>query len=547
MIYFGADSMRTALGDREATFCALEEARTGLKYDAELEMIAGRINGYTPKAGFTKLESLLLDCIGEVCQASGVSLSDSRTALVLSTTKGNVELLAGKESIPEDAFLGVTAAKLARELGCANEPVVISNACISGVSAFVVARRMILGGKADRVIVAGCDTLSRFIATGFASFKSISSEPCKPYDAGRNGLNIGEACGAVLLTCDKSEAGGTKAIALEGGAVSDDANHISGPSRTGDGLFFAIDNAMKQAGICADQVGFVNCHGTATAYNDEMESKAVTLAGLQYKPLNSMKGYFGHTFGAAGVIETIICAEELRRGRIYGTKGFSLLGVPCPIVVSADSQPIGPARCVKTASGFGGCNAAIVLADASLGDSPSDEPVIADMQTFASLSMGCTENFAEYIRAEYKALNDANLKFFKMSDLAKLAYVGCEKLLAGRCLKEEYEPRDIAIILSNRSASLDDDRIHQKNIESPEGASPAVFVYTLPNVAAGEVCIRKGFKGDNTFFIEDAPTSLCEDYARYLITRGHAKAVVWGWCEQLGNKAEININLSTIR
>ena len=554
-IYFGADSLATACGDRAQTLAALEAGRSGLKQDPALGMISGRIASWEQVDGCTKLESLLVGAIGDVCRRSGVEPSDPDLLIVLSTTKGNIELLEGAieaegnvaAQIPPRAFLPSTARRIQSVLGTAREPVVISNACISGVSAFVVGRRAILSGRCSRVIVAGCDTLSRFIATGFDSFKSVSPRPCRPFSEGRDGLSIGEACGAVLLTKEAGEAL-QPAVVLEGGAVSDDANHISGPSRTGDGLFFAIDSAMRQAGVDAEDIGFVNTHGTGTAYNDEMESKAVTLAGLQEKPLNSLKGYFGHTFGAAGVIETIVCAEELRRGRVYGTAGFEALGVPCPINVSAETVGCGKGRCVKTASGFGGCNAALVLALASLGDTPSEEPAVAKMQTIASFTLDSGDRpFAEFIREEYRALEDQNMKFFKMSDLAKTAYIATENLQKGRNLREEFEPRDIAIILSNRSASLDDDALHQRNIDHLGGASPAVFVYTLPNVASGEVCIRNGFKGDNTFFIEEEPGSMCEDYARYLLERGHAKAVVHGWCEQLGESCRAELKLSTTK
>lgn len=554
-IYLGPDSIVTACGNREQTFAALEEGRSGLRQDSSLEMIAGRIPEFEEIDGCTKLESLLISAIRSVLKNAGVDAAEPDLLLVLSTTKGNIDLLEGQiqadgdiaGQIPHDAFLAATAQKIQQTLGMANKPVVISNACISGVSALVFARRMLLCGKYSRAIVAGCDILSRFIASGFESFKSVSSQPCKPFDVYRDGLSIGEACGAVLLTIHSQEAI-SPAVALEGGAVSDDANHISGPSRTGDGLFFAMENAMRQAGIKPEDVGMVNTHGTGTAYNDEMESKAVTLAGLQDKALNSLKGYLGHTFGAAGLVEALICAEELRRGKVYGTAGFSKLGVPCPVNVISKSRKLETGRCIKTASGFGGCNAAIALALTELGDKPSEKKIESPIHTIGSVVLENGDKpFAEFIREEYHALSDSNMKFFKMSNLAKTAYIAAEKLLQGQDLHSHFEDRDIAIILSNRSASLDADATHQRNIDHGEGASPAVFVYTLPNVAAGEICIRHKFKGENTFFIEDTQSPLCEDYARYLLEHGHAKAVIWGWCEQLGDFCKAELKLSTIQ
>lgn len=249
------------------------------------------------------------------------------------------------------------AERIRAHFGGYNSVEVISNACISGVSALIVAKRQIESGMRRRVIVAGGDILSHFITSGFLSFRSVSKNRCLPYDARRDGLNLGEACGAVLLSTESTP----DAILLAGGAISNDANHISGPSRTGDGLYFAIRQAMNEAQITPKEVSFVNTHGTATVYNDEMESKALHLAGLQSAPVQSLKPYFGHTLGASGVIESIICMHELKEGTLFATLGYEEPGVPMPLVISGTHQQMKMTCCVKTASGFGGCNAALLL------------------------------------------------------------------------------------------------------------------------------------------------------------------------------------------
>lgn len=202
---------------------------------------------------------------------------------------------------------------------------------------------MIENGIYRKVIVAGGDLLSHFITSGFLSFRSLSSRPCRPYDSNRDGLNLGEACGAVLLSTEKTP----NSIILSGGAISNDANHISGPSRTGDGLFFAIRQAMQEAGTALQNISFVNAHGTATVYNDEMESKALTLAHLEQVPTHSLKPYFGHTLGASGIIESIVCMHELKQGILFGTPGYETPGVPMPIPVYATHQHIPMKHCIK--------------------------------------------------------------------------------------------------------------------------------------------------------------------------------------------------------
>ena len=541
-IYLGASSLRTCLGNKAETLVAMQNSVGGLRYNETFAMYAG-ISEVEVKENYTRFEALAIEPIERVIADSAIDLSDKDTLLLLSTTKGNIELLAEScDDINEKVFIDISAKRIADYFDCANQPIVISNACISGVSAFVVARWLLTSGAYKHIVVAGCDVLSEFITTGFASFKSISERPCRPYDIERDGLTLGEASGAILLTTDEAKADSAK-IRLAGGAISNDANHISGPSRTGDGLYFAISRAMSEAGIESKDVAFVNTHGTATRYNDDMESKAVAWAELNEKPLNSLKGYIGHTLGASGVVETIICAEELKQGYIYGTKGFANGDTTHSLSLSADAQKFEERCCVKSASGFGGCNAAIVL------DMEHREMVTPCAQyepkVVAEYSLPQSElPFAEFIRGEFKSFGESYMKFYKMSDMCKALYVAVEHLLKIEGFGD-IEPTQRAIVLANRTASLDADIAHQQivNKHLPEGASPAVFVYTLANVAIGEMAIRHKIQGDNTFFIEGEESGLTERYGASLIERGQAEAVICGWCDYLNGEWKVNVKL----
>ena len=541
-IYLGASSLRTALGNKSETLAAMRRGECGLKYEESFGMYAGS-SEVTIVEGYSRFESMIIEQLDNVLAETSLSLASEDVQFVLSTTKGNIDLLAEDcENIAEATYIYTSAEAIARRYGATRRPIVISNACISGVSAFVVARELLQSERAKHVIVAGGDALSEFITAGFASFKSISAQPCRPYDAERDGLTLGEAAGAVLLTTDERLAAKGE-VRLAGGAISNDANHISGPSRTGDGLYYAISNAMREAGVTKEDVGFVNTHGTATRYNDEMESKAVAWAELTDKPLNSLKGYIGHTLGASGVVETIISAEELKEGYIFGTKGFISSDTPHTLTLSNTEQSIVGRCCVKSASGFGGCNAAIVL------DMESRErniPVRREgARVVAEYELPQSEMpFAEFIRGEFKSFGHSNMKFYKMSDMSKALYVAVERLLEVESM-EDVEPTRRAIVLTNRSASLDADIIHQQilNQRLAEGASPAAFVYTLANVAAGEMCIRHKIQGDNTFFIDNHESGIEEEYARALVERGDADAVIYGWCDYLKENWKVNIKL----
>ncbi|MGE5424876.1 MAG: beta-ketoacyl synthase N-terminal-like domain-containing protein, partial [Syntrophothermus sp.] len=243
--------------------------------------------------------------------------------------------------------------------GMVNPPLVISNACISGVLALNTAFRYIREGYYKNIIVAGGDMITEFVVSGFLSFQALSPAACKPFDANRTGLTIGEGCGTMILS--DSPSGRDVEITISGAAVTNDANHISGPSRTGEELALAMQRAMKEAGVNPAELDYVSAHGTATIYNDEMESRALAFAGLSQTPVNSYKGYWGHTLGAAGVIESVLTHACMRENLLIASTGFSEPGTPEVLNVITENcfSPIN--NSLKIASGFGGCNGAVIF------------------------------------------------------------------------------------------------------------------------------------------------------------------------------------------
>lgn len=278
----------------------------------------------------------------------------SQTVFILSTTKGNIEWLG--QAPDERLLLSTSADMIAKELGVLHTSV-ISHACVSGVVAIMHAQRLLQAGKYRNAIVTGCDRFSRFVLNGFQSFQAIADEPCRPFDAARKGINLGEAAATIILS---SEADSPLAQ-IHAGSTSNDANHISGPSRTGEELALAIGRALQGSGITAAQVDMISAHGTATLYNDEMESKAFAVAGLLQSPVHSFKGYVGHTLGAAGVVETAMIIEALQRQQLIPSAGYSQSGVSEALNVTTHMQTADLNYVLKTASGFGGCNATLVV------------------------------------------------------------------------------------------------------------------------------------------------------------------------------------------
>lgn len=319
------------------------------------------LQGYIRGSQYTFFEKLLIHSIQTATEGI-IDLSSQDTGLILSTTKGNISLLetaTADAALKKRMSLPESGRRVAAALRCKTHPVIVSHACISGLVAIITGMHMIQRGLYRNIVVAGADIITQFVLSGFQSFHAISNEPCRPFDAARKGINLGEACGCIVLSVNKPAEGA--AIQVTGGAVSNDANHISGPSRTGAELQQAIASAIAEAGISKETIDFISAHGTATLYNDEMEAKAINLCGLQDVPLNSLKGYYGHTLGAAGVIEVIACVHSLKDNIILPSLGYQQPGTTQHVKVNSILQSGNYNTCLKTASGFGGCNAALII------------------------------------------------------------------------------------------------------------------------------------------------------------------------------------------
>jgi 3-oxoacyl-[acyl-carrier-protein] synthase-1 len=309
----------------------------------------------------TRFEKLILLSVENALKGTRVRPDDESTLMILCTTKGNIDQLGRNQHDGFRLRLWESAKVLQQHFNNPNKPIVISNACISGLLGIITGSRILSSSPYKHVIVSAGDIISDFVIAGFHSLKTISPFPCKPYDLERRGLTLGEGAGTMILSTDRRTSPVSKPVQLLGGAVSNDAHHVTSPSRTGIGLCTAIVNALSDAGLKPNHIDHISAHGTATPYNDEMESLAVAQAGLGKAPLNSLKGYFGHTLGAAGMIESIVAVHSMREQMVLGTKGFENIGVTGKINITARhaEQPI--RYCLKIASGFGGCNAGAVF------------------------------------------------------------------------------------------------------------------------------------------------------------------------------------------
>lgn len=311
MVYCVGHSIISPLGEgSQANAEAVKAGRSGLQIHthrfADVEPFCASLFD-TPQA-FVPL------CIKSVEMAKGeIDLASDATIFILSTTKG------------DNLDLWKPAQVIAQYFGNPNPPIVVSNACTSGVCAQITAKRLLEAGLYRYAVVVGCDIQTKFIISGFQAFKALSPEPCLPFSPERKGLNLGEASATIIYTAEPHEG-----WCLEAGSIHNDATHISAPSRTGEGAYRCLQDVLE--GVQTTEIDLLGVHGTATLYNDDMEKMAIQRAGLEHVPVSSLKPFFGHTMGAAGILETIIGMLTLQHGTF-----------------------------IKMISGFGGVNAAIRL------------------------------------------------------------------------------------------------------------------------------------------------------------------------------------------
>lgn len=570
MAYIIADNIISPLGETsEENYLSVKAGRSGIRaYEPGTCNIP---EGFYASLLFEDFETLALRSaqkaianaqkdIGNEQKTMGnaqLELKGKRTAFILSSTKGNIE---------ENISLADSAQRIANLLGIDSKPIVVCNACISGLSALILGNRLIDSGLYDAAIVCGCDTPRQFILSGFQSLKALSPEPCRPFDMERMGLNLGEAAATLILSKNPIQGNSWR---MGDGFIRNDAFHISTPSKTADGLYLSLQRTLesftKEISSTCEQIdlkehlAFINAHGTATLFNDQMESVAIGRAGLSDLPANAYKSFWGHTMGAAGILETIISMKAIDDDTILGTRGFSELGVSGKMNICAENRPTDKKGFIKMLSGFGGCNATIWAAKSPESEMIAlsqkeqqecefttthairitPEEVVLDHQKLWEGNQNANEKLEEQegaghhslLTSLYKQMIGNYPKFYKMDGLSRLGFVASEILLNAE--KGETD-KERAIIFFNHSSSIASDRNYKESINDKDNyfPSPSIFVYTLPNIVTGEIAIRNHFHGETSFFIlPNKDERMMEEILQASCRDAQSKSFLTGWID----------------
>lgn len=552
MAYIIADNIISPLGETsEENYLSVKAGRSGIRaYEPGTCNIP---EGFYASLLFEDFETLALKSAQKAIANARLELKGKRTAFILSSTKGNIE---------ENISLADSAQRIASQLGIDAKPIVVCNACISGLSALILGNRLIDSDLYDAAIVCGCDTPRQFILSGFQSLKALSPEPCRPFDMERMGLNLGEAAATLILSKNPIQGNSWR---MGDGFIRNDAFHISTPSKTADGLYLSLQRTLesftKEISSTCKQIdlkahlAFINAHGTATLFNDQMESVAIGRAGLSELPANAYKSFWGHTMGAAGILETIISMKAIDDDTILGTRGFSELGVSGEMNICAENRPTDKKGFIKMLSGFGGCNATIWAAknpereNIALSQIEQQnrefttshtiritpEEVILDQRKLweGKKELGEQEGQEHHslLTTLYKQMIGNYPKFYKMDGLSRLGFVASEILLNAE--KGETD-KERAIIFFNHSSSIASDRNYKESINDKDNyfPSPSIFVYTLPNIVTGEIAIRNHFHGETSFFIlPDKDERMMEEILQASCRDDQSKSFLTGWID----------------
>lgn len=552
MAYIIADNIISPLGETsEENYLSVKAGKSGIRaYEPGTCNIP---EGFYASLLFEDFETLTLKSAQKAIANARLELKGKRTVFILSSTKGNIE---------ENISLTDSAQRIASQLGIDAKPIVVCNACISGLSALILGNRLIDSSLYDAAIVCGCDTPRQFILSGFQSLKALSPEPCRPFDMERMGLNLGEAAATLILSKNPIQGNSWR---MGDGFIRNDAFHISTPSKTADGLYLSLQRTLESftkeiSSTCKqidmkEHLAFINAHGTATLFNDQMESVAIGRAGLSDLPANAYKSFWGHTMGAAGILETIISMKAIDDDTILGTRGFSELGVSGKMNICAENRPTDKKGFIKMLSGFGGCNATIWAAK-----SPESEMIALSQKEQQECEFTTThairitpeevildqrklwerkEELGEQEGQEhhsllttlYKQMIGNYPKFYKMDGLSRLGFVASEILLNAE--KGETD-KERAIIFFNHSSSIASDRNYKESINDKDNyfPSPSIFVYTLPNIVTGEIAIRNHFHGETSFFIlPDKDERMMEEILQASCRDAQSKSFLTGWID----------------
>ena len=452
--------------------------------------------------------------------------------VIIATTKGDLPRWRAdlqSSSAAGDGGPEWLAAQVAAALECPG--FAVSGACASGPLALGVAARGILAGRWRRVVVIGADRIDDFISEGFAALKAIDPTRCRPFDAQRAGLRLGELIAAVVLEAAEKNPGSF----LQGWAGGMDANHLTGPTRDGSGLARTLRGALERAAIT--RPALVIAHGTGTRYNDDSESLAYA-AVCHDTPVTAFKGLLGHSLGACGIAELALATHIQQRGRTPGCANLQQAGCAGVItLLKSGSHPLASGALLLANAGFGGINGAVVLGTVPATPLPmlslTPRKIAWAKLHAGGWQRGHSDRVTDEGNWSEPGAGDALPRLSARCVLGQVEAtwgrmdLPCRALVALGHLLGPL-PAESAIVLVTRSGSAASDRLHDQAVRAG-AVDPQRFPYTLPTTPIGEASIRLTVRGPG-FSVHGVDDAMARALAHDLLRDG-VPGVLLAWIE----------------
>lgn len=492
--------------------------------------------------GTRLLWSCVSDAIADAGGMGALGCASGRIGLVVGTSAGGIgpltKALGERASAPHaNAHYAASAGIVTRTLGLQGPVLVVGAVCASGALAIAEAASWLDDGVVDAVIAAGFDPLEPFVAVGFDTLGALAAVP-SPFRAERRGLVLAEASAALVLA--RREGPGPTRGLLLGWGTSTDAHHLTAPHPEGEGVVLAIERALARAGIDRSRVGAINAHGTGTVYNDAMEAAAfrrVFGPRAGGRPVYTIKGTIGHTLAASGAVEAVVSLAALERRCVPPTCGEGEIDPACDLDVSEaerrDDHPV----TLSVSAGFGGINAALLLARERVEAEAEAPPIVARRRVvIRGAAVWCSGRWvtsADNLEA-IDALQTGPLELGKLASNRRIQRADRTTRLAASVVARALEGlpdmpdvRRVSIVSASAFASAHSNEQWELARQEGRRPDPRVFAYTATNAAAGEIAAAVGARGPSVAVIGTGTASLAAlaRGARW-IEEGHADRVI---------------------
>lgn len=543
----GAGIISAIGNNKEQTLDALREGRSGIGPMRHLqschkELPVGEVEltdkelkvkvGLNQDVEISRTTLLGIEAVRQALDEAKIKKQEGKKIIFISgTTVAGMDVtekyfnLASSDVIEDYSFIkqhecGSCTEAIAEHFGVFDECATISTACSSAANAIALGALMLKEGKTDIVVAGGAEALSLFHLNGFNSLMILDHEQCRPFDSTRQGLNLGEGAGYIVMEREKSahERGVETLAYVSGYGNACDAFHQTASSDDGEGAYLAMTEAIRMAGLEPRDIQYVNAHGTGTPSNDKSESAALRrVFGDTLPSISSTKSATGHTTSASGGIETVICILAMRNGIIPANIGFK----------SADAECVNPVREVIekridnvmcNSFGFGGNDTSIIISSKATDD--KEQSPAYEVETAATITITDESELAE-IRDYVKPMEAR-----RMGKLAKGAMLSSLK-----ALKTAGIDKPDAIVTATRFGCMDNTerQLLQMKESGEEGTSPTLFMQSTHNTIGSAIAIKLGCHGYNTTYShgEQSFAWAMRD-AEQLIRSGKCRSVLVG-------------------